>query len=113
MIIDLHTHVWTNPAQLGSEMADVLRKQSTRKWPQFDASPCAHDEAMKSSNKCAVCQFMDAWHTACFIGVPCYSSANPGGREQTVMTSNPSEKYELPHFLTRGRIPVRRLKISS
>ncbi len=46
MIIDLHTHVWTNPAQLGEEMADMIRRRSSRHWHQYDATPDAHEHAM-------------------------------------------------------------------
>jgi len=46
MIIDLHTQIWLNLDQLGSEIADRLRTRQMEHWGQLDASPAAHERAM-------------------------------------------------------------------
>lgn len=50
MIIDLHTQVWSNLEQLGSELAGRMRSRQMPspgggRWAQLDASGPAHEEA--------------------------------------------------------------------
>jgi len=47
MVIDTHTQIWSNPEQLGREMAEELRRQQSQHWGQFDASTAAHEESMR------------------------------------------------------------------
>ncbi len=47
MIVDLHTQVWSSLDQLGTEIAERIRRRQTENWGQFDGSPAAHEQAMK------------------------------------------------------------------
>ena len=46
MIIDLHTHAWSNLEQLGREVAGKLRARAANRLAIFDAGPAAHERAM-------------------------------------------------------------------
>jgi predicted TIM-barrel fold metal-dependent hydrolase len=46
MIVDLHTHVWSNFEQLGRELAGKLRTRAADRLAIFDAGPAAHERAM-------------------------------------------------------------------
>lgn len=47
MIIDVQTHIWNSTEQLGPEYAARLRATKPEHWGQLDASPEAHDQAMR------------------------------------------------------------------
>jgi|GEM_PF-105055 len=47
MIVDLHTHVWESPEQLGRGAAQRLLRHGGQPWDRPDASPSAHDSAME------------------------------------------------------------------
>ncbi len=47
MIIDVHTHLWDSPEQLGTTAAEHLRLSSVEPWDRPDASTTAHDQAMQ------------------------------------------------------------------
>ena len=47
MIIDARTHLWTNTAQLGNELAQQLEKYSAPSWMSPVSDPDAHDRATK------------------------------------------------------------------
>jgi len=47
MIIDLHTHLWQSPDQLGEPIADQLRRKLGHEYNRLDASPVAHEAAME------------------------------------------------------------------
>lgn len=46
MIIDLNTSIWSSLDQLGSEVADKIRRDQAEHWGQFEASSAAHERAM-------------------------------------------------------------------
>lgn len=46
MIIDVQTHIWSSPDQLGPEMAEKIRATRADYWGQFDGSPAAHERGM-------------------------------------------------------------------
>ncbi|MCI0362859.1 MAG: amidohydrolase [Phycisphaerales bacterium] len=46
MILDIHTHVWSNLEQLGREIAGKLRSRWSGRLSQLDASASAHERAM-------------------------------------------------------------------
>ncbi len=45
MIVDLHTHLWQNPEQLGPQIAAQLRERFAGSWDLLDAGPQAHEAA--------------------------------------------------------------------
>lgn len=65
MIIDVHTHVWTNLDQLGEEAARRLRRYRLEHWGQFDASPSAHERAMDCVDGAILIGFRSARLGAC------------------------------------------------
>lgn len=46
MIVDTHTHIWSNLEQLGREISSKLRARATDRLAMFDAGPAAHERAM-------------------------------------------------------------------
>lgn len=57
MVIDIHTRIWSNPEQLGRELAAELRRQQSQHWGQFDASTAAHEESMRCVDASVVLGF--------------------------------------------------------
>ncbi len=47
MIVDLHTHIWESPEQLGRGSAQRLLRHGGQPWDRPDASASAHDAAME------------------------------------------------------------------
>lgn len=47
MIIDMHTHLWQSPDQLGRPIAEQLRRKLGTEFNRLDASPTAHEAAME------------------------------------------------------------------
>lgn len=47
MIVDLHTHIWESPEQLGRGSAQRLLRHGGQPWDRPDASSSAHDAAME------------------------------------------------------------------
>lgn len=45
MIVDLHTHLWQNPEQLGPQITEQLRRRFAGSWDLLDAGPQAHEQA--------------------------------------------------------------------
>jgi uncharacterized protein len=58
MIVDVHTHVWESPDQLGPELAALLRARASRPWQRPDAAPADHDEAMGPVDRALVLGFV-------------------------------------------------------
>jgi uncharacterized protein len=58
MIVDVHTHLWESPEQLGPEPATLLRARVTRPWERPDATPTDHDEAMTPVSRALVLGFV-------------------------------------------------------
>ena len=50
MIVDVHTHVWQSPDQLGPQISAQLRNRFTGPGEPLDASPSAHAEATAQVN---------------------------------------------------------------
>lgn len=46
MIVDVHTHLWESPGQLGQGTAERLRRDSAAPWDRTDGSVDAFDQAM-------------------------------------------------------------------
>lgn len=46
MIIDVHTHIWTTPDQLGSDLAQRLRSRRVERSASSEASPGEHERVM-------------------------------------------------------------------
>lgn len=57
MIIDLHTHLWQSPDQLGEPIADQLRRKLGHEYNRLDASPVAHEAAMEPVDVAVVLGF--------------------------------------------------------
>lgn len=58
MIVDVQTHLWRSPQQLGPELSAQLRAHySSSYWQQLDAGPNAHDQAMEPIDVAFVCSF--------------------------------------------------------
>ena len=57
MIIDIHTHIWASLDQLGSEVAAVLRRRVAGGAEPLDASPAAHQTAMRCVDGAVVMGF--------------------------------------------------------
>lgn len=53
MIVDLHTHVWDTPDQLGKAAAERMRRLATP-WAPADASVTSHERAMQPVQKAVV-----------------------------------------------------------
>ena len=47
MIVDLHTHIWESPDQLGKGAAQRVLRNAAQPWDRPDASSSAHDAAME------------------------------------------------------------------
>ena len=47
MIIDVHTHIWDSPDQLGADALSRFRSAQPEPWARPNASPEAHEEAME------------------------------------------------------------------
>ena len=47
MIVDLHTHIWESPDQLGKGAAQRVLRNAAQPWDRPDASTSAHDAAME------------------------------------------------------------------
>jgi len=47
MIVDLHTHIWDSPDQLGRGAAQRVLRNVAQPWDRPDASTSAHDAAME------------------------------------------------------------------
>lgn len=46
MIIDVHTHIWTTPDQLGDDLAQRLRSRRVERSASVEGSPGEHDRVM-------------------------------------------------------------------
>jgi predicted TIM-barrel fold metal-dependent hydrolase len=46
MIVDIHTHIWDSPDQLGEDATERIRRLEQAPWEQPNASPEAFDRAM-------------------------------------------------------------------
>lgn len=46
MIVDVHTHIWNSPDQLGPDATDRIRRSGSAPWNRPSASPTDHLEAM-------------------------------------------------------------------
>jgi predicted TIM-barrel fold metal-dependent hydrolase len=58
MIIDLHTHIWASPDQLGEALAAKWRRRAATAAPgEADASPAAHERNMGCVNGAVVLGF--------------------------------------------------------
>ena len=53
MIVDLHTHLWQSPDQLGEQISKQLRERFAERYEMLDAGPQAHEAAMEPVD-CAV-----------------------------------------------------------
>ncbi len=47
MIVDVHTHIWDSPQQLGPDATERIRRSRGQPWERPDASVKSHEEAMK------------------------------------------------------------------
>jgi len=47
MIVDVHTHLWNQPQQLGPGTLARLQNRPDAQWDQRDSSPTAYDDAME------------------------------------------------------------------
>lgn len=61
MIVDLHTHRWESPDQLGSAAATILRSIGSGSWDQFDTSGGAHEQAAKPVRFAVIHGFVSAY----------------------------------------------------
>ncbi len=57
MIIDLHTHLWQSPDQLGAQIADQLRRKFAQDFHLLDAGPQAHEAATEQIDVTVVLGF--------------------------------------------------------
>ncbi|MEM6552821.1 MAG: amidohydrolase family protein [Planctomycetota bacterium] len=57
MIVDLHTRIWTSPAQLGESVAEQFRRRRTEPWEQTTGSAEQHAQAMDPVGVAAVLGF--------------------------------------------------------
>lgn len=64
MIVDMHTHLWHSPDQLGPEIAGQLRKRYAASWERLDAGPQAHAHAMEPVDLAVVLGFRSAYLNA-------------------------------------------------
>lgn len=64
MIVDIHTHLWHSPDQLGPEIAGQLRKRYAASWERLDAGPQAHAHAMEPVDVAVVLGFRSAYLNA-------------------------------------------------
>ncbi len=54
MIVDVHTHLWNEPTQLGQGTLERLNSRPNLNWDERDACPASYDDAMK----CVDCAFI-------------------------------------------------------
>jgi predicted TIM-barrel fold metal-dependent hydrolase len=57
MIVDIHTHLWQNPEQLGPQIAAQLRERFAGSWELLDAGPQAHEQATEPVDVAVVLGF--------------------------------------------------------
>lgn len=57
MIVDIHTHLWERPQQLGEGTAERLRARSPGPWARLDGSTNAYDEAMRPVDRAVILGF--------------------------------------------------------
>lgn len=62
MIIDLESHIWNNPADLGVTSSDHAGDVDVEPWYLVDASGDAHDEAMRCVDVSVVLGFKSQLH---------------------------------------------------
>ena len=57
MIVDLHTHLWQSPEQLGEPIVEQMRRRYPQQFGLLDASPQAHEVAMQPIDVAVVLGF--------------------------------------------------------
>jgi len=57
MIVDLHTHLWQSPDQLGEQIGRQLRERFAERHEMLDAGPQAHEAAMEPVDVAVVLGF--------------------------------------------------------
>lgn len=57
MIVDLHTHIWESPDQLGKGAAQRVLRNAAQPWDRPDASSSAHDAAMEPVQQAVILGF--------------------------------------------------------
>jgi len=57
MIVDVHTHIWNNPDQLGKAAAERIRNMTDDPWHRPHATPEAHTRAMQAVDHAFVLGF--------------------------------------------------------
>lgn len=57
MIVDMHTHLWQSPDQLGEQISAQLRQRFAGRMELLDASPAAHEAAMEPVDVAVVLGF--------------------------------------------------------
>ncbi len=58
MIVDVHTHIWDSPDQLGPDATERIRRGAYEPWDRPDAAPDAHRQAMERVDTCIVHGFV-------------------------------------------------------
>ncbi len=61
MIVDLHTHLWQSPEQLGPHLSAQLRRGTAEPWRATDADPHAHEQAMATVDVAVVVGVTSCW----------------------------------------------------
>ncbi|MEX2215377.1 MAG: amidohydrolase family protein [Phycisphaeraceae bacterium] len=61
MIVDLHTHIWESPEQLGRGAAARMLRSATQPWDRPDASTTAHDAAMEPVQHAVILGFESSY----------------------------------------------------
>ena len=82
MIVDVHTHLWDSPEQLGAAAAERIRASTGQPWEAPDASPDAHDRAMKPVEHAIILGFRSR-----------FLSANIASEQIAAYVNRAPEKY--------------------
>ncbi|MAE62200.1 MAG: hypothetical protein CMJ49_12700 [Planctomycetaceae bacterium] len=80
MIVDLHTHLWQSPDQLGPQISAVLRRRWPGPWDQLNAGAQAHRDAMEPVDVAVVLGFRSQFLQADVPNetISAYVAENPG-----------------------------------
>ena len=57
MIVDVHTHLWDQPEQMGPGTAKRLAATGETQWDRLDVSPDAYDQAMEPMDRSIILGF--------------------------------------------------------
>lgn len=57
MIVDMHTHLWQTPEQLGPQISEQLRRRFAERYEMLDAGPVTHEQAMEPVDVAVVLGF--------------------------------------------------------